>query len=435
MSVSIHTSGFRCFPGFTTFKLWPLTFFVGENSSGKSTALALIRAAWDICYRMREPSFNEAPFFFGSFDNIASASSIPATSFSIGATIRQADGTEVATTAVFSNKRGRPAVASFTISSNSNSVTAHFQGDPVIEIASQGRHLTMRDQLFLQHIGFEGFGVGHLITMALFRLEHDAEYLKEVSRQNSIPSDIVLTMYRSIQSTLAISTSDWSPERPRAMSPIRPPPARTYEPTSDVQSPDNTHTPLTIRQMQSASIARKRTGLSLQQFGQSSGLFDSLFVRQFGHDSDSDPFQIMLKLSGQQGSRNLVDVGYGVNQVLPVAVDIVQKTRATTLIQQPEVHLHPRAQAALGTLLASHARPEQHIVVETHSDFLIDRVSVEIRRKTIDHNNVGLVFFDSIGSSGTKVHSLGYKSDGQLRSPPESYREFFIKEQTDFLTT
>ena len=94
---------------------------------------------------------------------------------------------------------------------------------------------------------------------------------------------------------------------------------------------------------------------------------------------ESDPFQIEIKSSSR--AFNLVDVGYGVSQVLPIVVDVLQEPKDTTfLLQQPEVHLHPKAQAELGSFLATLGK-EQHkrFVIETHSDYLIDRIRMDVR--------------------------------------------------------
>src|SRR5262245_415756 len=49
----------------------PVTILVGENSTGKSTMLAMARAAWAIAFATGEPDFNEQPFDLGAFDAIA----------------------------------------------------------------------------------------------------------------------------------------------------------------------------------------------------------------------------------------------------------------------------------------------------------------------------------------------------------------------------
>ena len=52
--------------------LRPLTLLVGENSSGKSTFLALVRLAWDLCQGIVSLDFNEEPFLLGAYDQVAS---------------------------------------------------------------------------------------------------------------------------------------------------------------------------------------------------------------------------------------------------------------------------------------------------------------------------------------------------------------------------
>ena len=68
---SITLKNFRCFREEQTARLAPLTLLVGENSTGKTSFMAMIRALWDVCYRDRVPDFKEDPYDLGSFDEIA----------------------------------------------------------------------------------------------------------------------------------------------------------------------------------------------------------------------------------------------------------------------------------------------------------------------------------------------------------------------------
>ncbi|MDP6688819.1 MAG: AAA family ATPase [Alphaproteobacteria bacterium] len=82
-------------------------------------------------------------------------------------------------------------------------------------------------------------------------------------------------------------------------------------------------------------------------------------------------------------SVNIRNVGYGVSQSLPVIVEILSRSFGSRFaIQQPEVHLHPKAQAALGDLFYQLALVEEkRFIVETHSDFTIDRFMLNYRKK------------------------------------------------------
>ena len=67
----ITLKNFRCFREEQTARLAPLTLLVGENSTGKTSFMAMIRVLWDILYRFRIPDFKEEPYDLGSFDEIA----------------------------------------------------------------------------------------------------------------------------------------------------------------------------------------------------------------------------------------------------------------------------------------------------------------------------------------------------------------------------
>jgi predicted ATPase len=81
----------------------------------------------------------------------------------------------------------------------------------------------------------------------------------------------------------------------------------------------------------------------------------------------------------------ITDVGFGVSQILPViALGLLSPADALLLFEQPEIHLHPRAQAGLADFLLCLARSGRRVVVETHSDHMIDRFR---RRMAEDNSN------------------------------------------------
>src|SRR5204863_8326118 len=103
-------------------------------------------------------------------------------------------------------------------------------------------------------------------------------------------------------------------------------------------------------------------------------------------------YQILVAVAGRPF--NLSDVGYGISQSLPVVVEsaLGGDSSRLLLLQQPEVHLDPRAQAALGSFFTQLvASQERQLIIETHSDYLVDRVRQEIAKGTIDPGLVGLI--------------------------------------------
>ena len=99
------------------------------------------------------------------------------------------------------------------------------------------------------------------------------------------------------------------------------------------------------------------------------------------------------------------------------------------LLQQPEVHLHPSAQAALGSLFCQSAKQDRQLVVETHSDHLLDRVRMDVRdgATTLQPDDVSILFFER-DRLDVRIHSLRIDGEGNILDAPDSYRQFFMDE-------
>ena len=170
----------------------------------------------------------------------------------------------------------------------------------------------------------------------------------------------------------------------------------------------------------------------LESFGRAAGLFDEISIKALGRRG-SEPFQLHVRKFGgglKGPSRNLIDVGYGVSQVLPVVTELLRQDAPNVfLLQQPEVHLHPSAQAALGSLFCQVASRDRQLIVETHSDNLIDRVRMDVRddKTNLKPKDVSILFFER-GDLDVHIHSLQVDQEGNISDPPQSYRRFFMEE-------
>jgi predicted ATPase len=109
-----------------------------------------------------------------------------------------------------------------------------------------------------------------------------------------------------------------------------------------------------------------------------------------------------------------VDAGFGLSQLLPIVVEMHLRERSTILIEQPELHLHPRLQARMGQLLrnAVSGRNQNRFIIETHSEHLILRIRRLIRQKLIDPEMVQILYVnnqeveDAPGESPTLTTTL-----------------------------
>ena len=157
------------------------------------------------------------------------------------------------------------------------------------------------------------------------------------------------------------------------------------------------------------------------------GLFDRVKVREHGPGQH----EVLIGVSGAM--RNLVDVGYGVASVLPLVKDLAEAPVGTLfLLQQPEVHIHPSAQAKLAELMAD---SDHQFVVETHSDHVIDWVRILVTEGKLAASEVSILYFERFGEdqSKTQLHQLSLDGSGNLCGQPRNYRQFFSEETARLL--
>ena len=125
---------------------------------------------------------------------------------------------------------------------------------------------------------------------------------------------------------------------------------------------------------------------------------------------------------------NLTDVGFGVSQVLPVVVGCFYPTPGSTVImEQPELHLHPRVQANMADLFidAIHAREDYtdrriQLIVESHSEHLLRRIQRGIAEKELSNDEVALYFCEA-GPWGSNIRPLDIDVFGNIRNWPEDF--------------
>ena len=224
-------------------------------------------------------------------------------------------------------------------------------------------------------------------------------------------------------------------------SPGRSRPERTYDPTREFNDPEGSDVPMYLMRIEATQKADwEMLKQQLVEFGKSSGLFQNIEIKRLGRALGS-PFQLQFNIRGPKV--NIIDVGYGVSQILPILVQILnpsiskgsQRTPQSTfsLLQQPEVHLHPRAQAEFSSLLAKLAsQSNRSFIVETHSDYMIDRARIEIRNGNIKPEEVSLIYFEPKGRV-VKVHNISFDKMANMVGVPSHYGKFFLKETNRLL--
>ncbi|MDM8552042.1 AAA family ATPase [Desulfobacterales bacterium HSG2] len=130
-------------------------------------------------------------------------------------------------------------------------------------------------------------------------------------------------------------------------------------------------------------------------------------------------------LSPEETWVTIADVGFGVSQILPVLTTaLLADTDSILIFEQPEIHLHPRAQARLAELLVCFAHTGRRIIIETHSDHLINRLRRVVAEDLSDQlaEQMSIVFVRQIADKdGAYVDPLRVNKEGLIENWPPDF--------------
>ena len=128
---------------------------------------------------------------------------------------------------------------------------------------------------------------------------------------------------------------------------------------------------------------------------------------------------------------NIADTGFGIWTILPLLRAMFRQPEGTTfLLQQPEVNIHPSAQARLAEMMA---KSPYRFVIETHSDHLIDPFRICVMEDMLLPEELRIAYFERDPERDASViHNISVDAAGNLDGAPVSYRRFFL-DQTDRL--
>jgi predicted ATPase len=448
--MQIGLKDFRCFHEPNPVRVRPINLLVGENSAGKTSFLAAMRFVLETFRRNAQASFNKDPFYLGSFEQVAHYRGgrfgrAKSFSFTIKNTLpklrtpRRKDiptnieyPTDFTIDISFKENKNQPVIELIKFSAGEFGFTVIIEDSVKIDITTPSmaeyRHIDSLRPDISSPNGFIVSYVDFVLRDLQFLARRDPGSKKYSAESSSIEKnqkfldevEILYEAFRAAQMTLSHDVY--------ASAPVRSKPERTYDPADFSLTADGGHTPFVMAQLRSFEApVWNEIAKSLEAFGDASGLFESVEIKQIGKSGGS-PFQLIINMPGRKS--NIIDVGYGVSQVLPIVADTLRMEKMTFLFQQPEVHLHPRAQAALGSFLVNVCKKKSHtMLIETHSDHLIDRIRMEVRRgEFIGPKDVAIWYFSRSGHD-VQISTIEIDKNGNLIDAPEEYRQFFLEEE------
>lgn len=436
----LYLDNFRGFVD-TVIPITDITFLVGENSTGKTSVLGLLNLLSSPQFWFSQ-SFDTEEVRFGHFKDIVSIHSEDRSYFTVGMIEdfkknKSSNYNSRGFLMTFKEKSGLPSLSHYTYNKNNKVRTIRrtakkvFVKELAVDANTTAKSFidTALNEWKQEHItpstGYSNLAIPRAIaerdniSLPLLLTVIDST-LKDGDEKQDVKGFQVYLPSPSFRGDLV-----W-------LAPIRTTPKRTYDEVRLDFSPEGSHTPYLVRKILASKSAAKDFKKKLEYIGKQSSLFESISIQQYGKSATS-PFELDIVIG--EKALNINTVGYGVSQSLPVIVELLHRDKGTWFaIQQPEVHLHPKAQAALGDLFFELALQENKgFLVETHSDFLIDRFRLNYRTRRRIKPDAQVLFFERKAKKNTAI-SLRIDGNGGFPSDqPNNYREFFIHEEMKLL--
>jgi len=131
-----------------------------------------------------------------------------------------------------------------------------------------------------------------------------------------------------------------------------------------------------------------------------------------------------------------IHAGFGLTQVLPIVIAALSANRGDILlIENPEVHLHPAGQALIGQFLADVARAGVQVIVETHSDHVLNGIRRSVKAERLAADQVAIHFFrprDPKVPEAAQVLSVALDAAGNIDAWPDGFFDQFDKDVNYF---
>lgn len=432
MKYYLFVDNFRGFRD-TCIPITDVNFLVGENSTGKTSILSLLKLFSGPNFLFGQ-EFNDEGIGFHQFSDMVTAYSTDQSYFHVGFAA-EIEGKKIGKYATgclftFRERQGQPRLSKCTFCRNNERITLKFGNAVSFKVSECQPYATAPEMMSIMRSDW--VNEHSPTTNGYQKLDAPPGF------GNRTPIILALSLVggsNKRQKTRNVTIrEDWgfSPPELAWIGPIRTSPKRTYDELLLEFSSEGQHTPYLIRRMlKSKSQAAKWKAFS-EKVGNASGLFQEVKIQSFGK-GPNPRFELDIVLDGL--TLNILNVGYGVSQSLPIFVELLVRDKGTWFaVQEPEIHLHPRAQAALGDVLFEMAVTDRkRFLVETHSDFAIDRFRMNYKNGRGNKPESQILFFERCDKHNL-VTPLPIGKTGELPADqPESYRRFFVREQMNIL--
>lgn len=155
-----------------------------------------------------------------------------------------------------------------------------------------------------------------------------------------------------------------------------------------------------------------------------------------GIEQSEDDVIHHIKIVQNGVALDITDVGFGISQLLPILVQAyVTPKKGVTIIEQPEIHLHPQMQADVADLFRLTSNSEKPFIIETHSEYLLRRIRRRVAIGEMSSDDVAIYLFKGKTKDRdyTEVEFLDMTSTGLFEWPSDFYGGELNKDIVDFI--
>jgi len=173
--------------------------------------------------------------------------------------------------------------------------------------------------------------------------------------------------------------------------------------------------------------ARLHPGEAATSMRQQLGAYLSELFPNAEADADNMQRTSLVRMGLRTGTtsdyRRPANIGYGLTYAFPILVALLLARREqVVIIESPEANLHPRAQSRMGSILARFAAAGVQVLVESHSDHVLNGIRRAVKKQVIPHSDVAIHFFGGVDSEGNHgVVSPSIDSEGTVDRWPEGF--------------
>jgi predicted ATPase len=202
------------------------------------------------------------------------------------------------------------------------------------------------------------------------------------------------------------------------------------EPESVGYAGENTVAAILAARKRKISLGYKKQARPFEQIIaeklQEMGLIEAFEVNSIS--AKRQEYEVKVRTKGSKDLVDLPDVGFGISQVLPVLVEIFYAPSGSIIfMEQPEIHLHPSAQAALADVMIDAISSRENgadrniqLIIETHSEHFLRRLQRRIAEDAIPGEKVA-AYFANVSKMPAKLEPLQIDLFGNIRNWPENF--------------